>query len=425
MTYRLTSFFYNAAIFSIITMYMNLIPLNVETKPVLLICFSLFIWAFRKESVFLLTPVEFFTFIFICVVILNTVISFFTYGAISILDGAKYLFGPFVFLTCYRALPYITVRTLLLVLSFLVFYLVISMTIGEDFARKLFILPTRNGTDRPTMFTPEPSYFANTFVFFICLTHYLKYKYKFVKSKNNLCKYTLKFSPIVLIILAVFTMSAYLFLFILIYLSCLIYSKNKETFIKLVVYCSLFLVLFVFAVINGPPTRMQHVLNIVSEVMFMDVPFEVLLYGKETSGSTRLILNYIAFLAPVENSVFGFGVGGFSQEWVSVAKQLELPIHKHELLKTERPFAAPTYLANLVSDIGVSALFILPVLFLGNFKNKENNADILFVQVFTVTSLILFFFFQSQITNPIPWLMLIFLKKSTWNINPQQKVQNV
>jgi len=401
---------------------MSLIPIGIETQPILLLLFIVIAWAIDKNTTSQVTLAQFSSIVFSIILILFTITSFFTFGISALLGGAKYLIGPLIFIVGYHSFPQIRLKVLCVVLILFLLYIILSFTIGEGLIRQILILPSRHMlVDRLAIFTPEPSYFSNTFVLFISLTYYLRRKLMFEPKPRKIYLLILNVSPIILVFCGLLTGSALVYLFILIYFACLAYAKFERSFIKLVFYVFIIFSIIIFIILNGPPTRMQHIFNVIIDILY-GVPLEGVLYGSETSGSTRILLSYIAFSIPFDTSIFGTGIGSFPQTWPDIAHSLGLPIHKHELLKRLAPFYAPTYLSNVTAEIGIGALFMLPIFLMGNYKKDNESSIETFILSFAKVCLIFFFLFQSQITNPIPWLMLILIKKGSWKFKGMNKI---
>jgi len=92
---------------------------------------------------------------------------------------------------------------------------------------------------------------------------------------------------------------------------------------------------------------------------------------------------------------------------VEVGHKLNLPVESNEVIKNwiGSTVYAQTYFANLANDIGILSLVYL-VVFFTNYKRFYTLKFRTIVFFF----LLLTTFFQSQITNPIPWIILALVK---------------
>ncbi|MCS6153489.1 hypothetical protein ACROAH_06255 [Shewanella oncorhynchi] len=262
---------------------------------------------------------------------------------------------------------------------------------------------------KAAILSPEPSYYA----FFAMLS--LSF-IDFLTNKSTNLRFVF-ISKVIIFSSCLLTGSALVYLVVFLYFLCHAFYLYKEHFLKSLFIASPFVILILFFLFRDENSRFSQVIQLVFLLFEGDVDLYNLAFKAETSGSSRVLLNYIAFATPFSLDFFGTGLGGFKYNWTVVANLLSIPIQDHEVLGGMGLFSAQTYLANLVADIGVFAFLLILLIFSNNRKVMSNDSvnlksNLLFIK----SSLIICFVFQCQITNPVPWVLLGLLKKYNYNV---------
>ncbi len=404
----------NLLFISLFLVYFRFLPLNVETQPILsfIISISILITNYRdyfsREIKLFLD--EIFLLFIIVILFIYTLLQFLFWHEIVVLDCIKYLIG-IVF--------YLSIRRRFIVSRKIVFLVVCSLTIVgifnlllPDIYSLIFgpIIPrtldsVRDGIRGINILTPEPSYFASFELIILNLI-------EFELDKDNDVVHTkyLKWCKWAIIMLAFLTKSA---LTIGIAIVFLIPPKKYINFRKLYKFGILIVFVFLFA---GFTILKENRLFQIFDLMYYvikegDVDYQKLLFEQESSGGTRIVVNFLAF-----SSLFikplGSGLGSFPHVYNDLAKHLNLDLSTHEVLGNANysSIYAQTYFANLCNDIGIFSLLLMCVVFLG--ISKYNSVNVRRKRFFSLLVLLLF---QSQITSPAFWFVL-YLSKINRNV---------
>lgn len=396
--------FSNLVYISTLLIYFRFIPIDVETFPLLVIIvllLGLSIMLIEAKPLYSngITTLSLFSF-----VILSYGIIGFIYSPSSALEMIKYLIGPFILMTLLHFNADFNPK-IILASILIVFFLTIAVMLhfGPVISfLKLFI--ARNqfnfGFRGISAITAEPSYFAPFIMLFIVLL--LDLKSNSLIEKRKFLVYMLMVS-----VMGLLTLSAYSLLVLLFF--WLFYLWNTNKFI-VIVFVGLVLIIFLFPEIL-PENRVTQIIQFIKQLFSGDNFLNVLLFY-DPSGSTRLILNAIGiiniFIHP-----FGTGYNSFGSNIVSNSSILNIDVNSHEVISAmnyDRAYAQ-TYYANIANDIGLFSLLMVYLFFSNGIKNNPIFKNTVFV------FFILFFMFQIQITNPVPWIILyICVKKRRSNV---------
>jgi hypothetical protein len=396
-------------VFSIFLMYLKILPIPVETQPFIFVFLSFISLYVLKDDLCKLSRDRFYCVVLLLVLTIYLLPSLMLYGAEAVVDYVKYIISPLCYLCISKGLKYVRIQYFHLISFIILIYIVFFYFGGEAFQSiiKMFMERLHFGA-KAAILSPEPSYFA---FFAMLILAYLD----FLSVKDKKSNITL-ISKAIVIFACLTTGSALVYLILLLYLSSHAFYHYKEKFLKSIFIASPFVVLLVFLLLRDENSRFYQLMQLVLVIYDGDIDIFTLAFRTETSGSSRVILNYMAIATPFTIDFFGVGLGGYKHMWPTVAQNLNIPIQEHEVLGNMGLFSAQTYFANLVADTGVLALPFLLILFTNNRKIKVSD-DILMKSnfLFIKLSLLICLLFQSQITNPIPWVLLGLLKNYNYN----------
>lgn len=302
----------------------------------------------------------------------------------SVLYIVKYLSGPIIFITLLIIRVEITFNEVKrLILTVFLYFLLVEIGVLENFNHMAF---TR-GPDSPSApLVKEPSYFF----FYISLLAVILER-SLISEKVNSVRETWTLRTC-LFVMSLMTGSLLNYLFIILYLYYIIPRK-------LILPAATTLITLVFYTFYNLPTRVQNIaLSLRDNLDFYDIMFI------EPSGSTRLILNSLAF-SQIIKSPIGNGLGSFPlifSEFLS-----NNPIYfKHEVVGSMNITSPSTYFASFANDFGVF-IFLLIILILPLRKIYYDNSFLLFL----CANISILIFFQSPITNTTLWIFLYFLNE--------------
>ncbi len=386
------SFFY----ISLFTIHFQILPIGVETQPVLplvLLPFGLLLFRHwnrdRWQILFFLVYVS---------VLTGHLLIF---GGRS-LDWAKLLVGPLFLLLPFRWWRAIPISVMAVVVAMVLLITIISLmgfvplhealrsVVSE---RVWVVLGGRRGV---SVLTPEPSYFAFFFVTGVVATH---------RRRTTVPLLLIRIGWIVL---ALLTISLYVYVMLFLYLGMLLLSrKDLATYgvpaaIIAIVLFALFSDRYEFKTLrNWNPAAWDQ--GPVEGSSWLNA-----LHHASHSGSARLYTAYLSFKVLLDRPR-GMGIGSFPFKWKEEARANDMDLTRHRALRVYfEPGAGPlfpqSYMQALVHDTGWFALALVPYMMYG-FRRLRYRARWSFLVAFGAI-VFLFFFFQGQMTNPIPWLLL-------------------
>jgi hypothetical protein len=396
-------------IISVFFIYFRLLPLSVETQPFFYLCFS-FITAFVfRDDLCKLSSDRLFCFLLIFILSVYLLPSMLLYGFESFVDYLKYIACPISYLLISKCLRFVNIKIFYFISLVITVYVFLFYFGGETFKIIIsFFMERLYFGSKAAILSPEPSYYA----FFVMLI--LSF-FDYLASKSSSLRLIL-FCKIIIFSTCLLTGSALVYLVLFLYLICHAFYLYKEHFIKSLFIASPFFLLILFFLFRDESSRFSQIVQVVFLILEGDVDFFNLAFRTETSGSSRVLLNYIAIATPFSLDFFGVGLGGFKYTWTTVANMLSIPIQEHEVLGGMGLFSAQTYFANLVADIGVFSLLFIFLVCSNNRKIKPADSvrvksNFLFIKL----SLTICFLFQCQITNPVPWILLGLLKNYNYD----------
>lgn len=264
-----------------------------------------------------------------------------------------------------------------------------------------------------SIFGPEPSYFAILLIFYLILLEYGVRNKKIEKDKEY---YIIN---ILLIVIAFFAKSLYVYLMLIIYYG----FKIKLKYIISVLIAFLIFISLKPQVLNT--SRIQLAIqNIKEHKNKYKRPIDILYYGDSSSGA-RFLLNSVGYNSIVKYP-FGNGLGSFFEKNVDVSWELGYNYRKNghfgwwKNVKTGRyNMNAQTYMSKLVFEIGIWSFILWYFFILKYFEMLRDKANFKQNLLIIVVTLFMLFIFQGQQSNPIPWVMLCFYSK-----NKKEKEQN-
>jgi hypothetical protein len=171
-----------------------------------------------------------------------------------------------------------------------------------------------------------------------------------------------------------------------------------------------------------PSGRLSNLLNAVVSLFLKDFDIIYFLFKAEPSGSTRVILNYLALSVPFSISSLGLGLGGFQMYWIDIATTMGVPIFDHEVLDHITRPVSQTYFTHLASSLGIFSFIYFGIVFSKNTKVKNECSLTKRIYFFSLSIILIFTFFQLQITNPILWVIIATLKQSRNLITAKQEL---
>lgn len=394
----------NLLFISFFTIFFHLIPFGVETQPHFTLFFSIISLFFFNNERWKLPSDVVLLFSLIFILFVYTVFQLISDFSFSIvIEFIKYLLGPVL---------YLALRNTYFSISFKLFYRLIFVLVL--FAILNLILPTfydfifgniiprfsgniPGGIRGITILTPEPSYFA---IFQIILLMIIEKHFacNIISEIDRRRVYVLKYLVLVLCLL---TKSAYVLILCLIFImpSNFDFKKSIKIF---------FLAVTVILLLSNIyfENRLSQIIVLISALIKED-SFDLFsfLFTQESSGGTRVILNFFA-ISSVWTNPLGSGLGSFSSMLSNYSDYYNIDLSNHEVLGNDLidQIYPQTYFANLCNDIGIFAFFLLPVIFINNDNsnkgfNLKRNSCLLFMLLF-----------QSQITNPAFWFLIAISK---------------
>lgn len=400
------SFLNNFLFLSFFLIFFHFIPIGVETQPHISLILALAIFFTSTKSYNYVKKDIFFLCLLLAIIFVYAFLQIVNHFSISpILELTKYFIGPIIYFAIRFSnfsISYKIFRNIVYSLFFLGFINLFFPSIYE-FVFGNFI-PRFSGNEVAgvrgiTILTPEPSYFVIfQIILLITIEKQLSYKNITVAERKylNILKYITLF-------LSLFTKSALVLLVCIIFL---IPSKiNFKRFFFLILVIPL-ITFFTYTYFSE--NRLSHVFsllyNLVKEGEFNIVTF---LFTQESSGGTRVIVNFLA-IASIFINPFGSGLGSFSNMLGFYGAYFNLDISNHEVLGSDsiNKIYPQTYFANLCNDIGIFAILLFPIILINNDNsNRAFNLKRNFCLFFMIL-------FQSQITNPAFWYLIAISKIS-------------
>lgn len=394
----------NLLFISFFTIFFHLIPIGVETQPHFTLVIAVILIVFGQKLRSELSVDVKILYLLIFILFSYTVFQIISNFSFSIIvEFLKYLIGPILYLALRKNNFVISFKVYKRLIYFLAFLAILNLMLptiyeflfGNFIPRFSGNLP--GGIRGITILTPEPSYFA---IFQIILLIILEKHFAFTglstveRRSANILKY-------MVIGLCLLTKSAYVLMLCVIFILPPNLNFKKVAKILVLAIFAIFLIVNVF-VENRLSQIIVLVSSLISENNFDLISF---LFTQESSGGTRVILNFLA-ISSVFTNPFGSGLGTFSSMIFEYSSFYNIDLSKHEVLGNDLigQIYPQTYFANLCNDIGVFSFLLFPIILLNN--DNSNN-------VFNLKRnlcLIVMILFQSQITNPAFWFIIAISK---------------
>lgn len=382
---------FNFSILSIFTMYIEIIK-GIETQPffIFLISFLYIIHSIKiclKKNLLILIIAIFFIFF-------EVLISKLYLGS-NIFEALKYIVGPIIFFAFLNNNFYLTLKYLnyikYIIRIIFIYYLIMLFKIPFLFSFFLniqsILIPRfelYSGIRGFGFFTPEPSYMVLTLIFFYILIDVYDFSKKY-------------FDKLLIIIVIILLKSATGYLLMFFYLFIRLFKFS----LKSIILTSIFFMILSFSLSLFP----NRLLEIYNRIDVSNIDVYNLLFFLDPSFGSRIALNTIALLAPLIY-YFGAGFGTLNFTWIYISHFFNINFLNNIVLKNlflaNQSIHAHAYIPNLVYAMGI---FAIPIVYLIlkpiTFIRKESKK---YKAVYIVT--LYMFFIQSQITNPIPWILL-------------------
>ena len=415
---------FNIVYISILFMYFKFTPLNAETQPLIVLAFTpiMLLAKFAKRIKF--TRSERYLVLFWLVLLAYGLLSLLLFKqdvSKVFLYSLRLLVMPLAYLLFLKNTHYLSPNSLrfalyvLLIVAFVEFFKIpilndaLELLYNRFFERFTF----GEGSRGLCILTTEPSYF----VYFAIL---LVYSIDFLSISKKLSKKESTIYRLLIILIGLLTKSAFVYLFILIYVGqrlILHFAKRKRISI-LICFLFVFLPLAFYLIMNVPipqaDNRFLQAANSIIQSVKTNGLIDTLFFA-DASGGFRLIINSI-YLLSIFLYPFGTGYGGLTEKWLYVSNHFNIDVTQngHFLYSVglDAALDAQAYIPNLVGTIGLFTLLFLAFLYTGNNqRNRWLRYSILFV-----VSLFLWFL-QSNFFNPVFWIVIGIAKNNKVLLN--------
>lgn len=373
--------FSNLAVLAVCTSYIALLPINIETQPLLAMLLAL--GGVRRatwNAVNGLLETRMLGVLLFCIVV-YTLVGTLSHGSTAVLDGAKMSLPLLFFLAIYgrpfRPSPY--VYYVVLGVHALILALVAAgwgPLIAAFFPRYSYGAggPTGSGF---SFLSPEPGY-AAMYLFAVGVAAWRSTE---GRQRAIIGACTIGFMLI----------TKSVFAFVLTLLLLLLYTRPKKTLIPLLAVSLSFPFM-----LNDETVRISAFATTLLRVDASDLVSSLILL--EPSGTTRLLKNIPAALYGF-TSVIGYGVGSFSDVFSEIASGLDI-YESHKIMSDLYYFGGPvspdSFFVFVLFELGwLSFLYVAAVILC--VRRVASDPYVTFVAI----SAFLLFTLQSQITSPI------------------------
>lgn len=387
----------NIAVLALMTQYIGILPIGIETQPILAVIVVLMALPYYSRSDTLVT----------LALIVSSLLFLITsqyWGksdmGLAFLALLKYYLPVFFCLSLFitkavpseRFLKYIILA--LWALTLLYFFGL------EDILVSIFQRYTVSQGSRGFSFlTPEQSYAAMMFVPLYFWLHY---------HQGN--RISIQKLSILFFILLTKSAIGYVLLIFIVF-----FQVGFGLFLVMPI------MIFVYIYVFQTESRLNDIIELLHNIDFSDILLSIV--DLEPSGSNRLIVNFVAIYEGLI-SVTGYGLGAFTTIFplVLVEQHHEL-ISYHSvlspLLYEISPVNPQSFFASIIFEMGIMGLLLLFVaLFLSFLSCKKFDSKA--ISLFLI--MIVFLFYQGQITSPtLPLLIFIFSLLS--NLLPSSSVR--
>lgn len=419
---RVCSRIFNIAYVSVFFMYFKIIPISVETQPIiimLLIPVSIILtihkkMIFEKKDLLLILHLFIVVIYFIVGLIGND--SFYD----SFMMFIKLIMGPLAYLTVLKNVKYIKEKNVKLVISIFAILAIIQITKLPGLNNILNILYSTffnrfsdytlgaNSVRGLCVLVTEPSYF---FYFEFLLLYSIDY----LKYKNGHFENEFIFK-IIIIIIACLSKSAIVYLFTIIYILQNIslkkvirllkkYISGNEMILSLIfliaIIAYIILNIFNFGMLEN--TRFFEVMNSFTNIKLSTIT-DVLFYADDSSGF-RFLTNAVGYLSILIYPMGG-GLMSVRNNFISIANSFGIDALKNDVIRysENNVVEIAAYVPTLVSILGFfSIIFIIYIFLMRKKSNKRLSRNMFF------TLFIFLFLIQSNIFNPAFWIIIGFI----------------
>jgi hypothetical protein len=365
------------------TMFINVLPIEVETQPVIASCVLIFFFQnkYRKDQLYIFVLVLYVLFVGLFHI-------FFATG--NLLTLILLIFGPLLYISS-SGHEIVIGRKQYFIAHFILLSILVLQKFDTDLIKDIMhlILPRfYTGVSFTSGLATEPAYLAQQIIYLYLLGEF-GYKNNIINiSKNEL--HCLRY--LLLFYLALTPSNS---MFVLLILVLIPIMNLRLLFPFLITIASILL-------IYGSRINML-ISGLISNLL--NINLETLMHI-DPSGSTRVYLNLIGYLISLEK-YFGVGPGNYGYNWDIAFHNYNIQfLLNHPIIKNWYNVGTKSmsYTSQVASDIG----FIFLILFFGFLcysfmKARDSERK-------SIRNVLLFiFFFSSQISNPIPWFLLTFL----------------
>jgi hypothetical protein len=379
------------AFLAVSTVFISLLPINIETQPIVACLLILIRYrdilvesitgdlASRLMAVLSLT------------IILYACFGFYFYGVDSIMHLIK-LMIPILFYLAIKGISFNISKFAIYSMVFV--HLVILFLIMVGYAGALKIVFSRYAYAAGgelgsgiSFLSQEPGY-AGMYIFAIIVSIWCG---SFLANKRALCLF--------FILLLILTKSVFSFIFAILAVYMIFGKRSLYVFgVSLPV---------LFLVLLPDDGRVMLLFNALQHIDMNN--FLISIVSIEPSGTTRLLKNipsaYYGLL-----SIWGYGLGSFSDEFSKIVQSIEL--FKHQAILSDvyygmsAKISPDSFLSLLIFEMGwVSFLYIFAIII--TLKSCRYNKEIFYVAICTAV----LFSLQSQISNPILLYLLVLMSK--------------
>ena len=407
--------------FSIFSIYLIPFAKNVsfETFPILIFVLSILIIFNRNILTQKYDKIQIISGLLILYICLSFIYNI-PDDNISFLELIKYLIGPTILLSSVHILKNINIKFLYYLGLFLaILYILLKFKIPLlfdlscnflEFFIARYDCSNSDNLKNPFLITPEPSYLS-LFLGFLILTMNL---FKGKKSyKLNLKKLLILEFFLIFIIFETHSRIGFAIILILLLNYLFLYKNFKYILAILTIIFSTFFFKVDDSRTIGRIIQIKDSLenynlskNINLKVFIKEINVH------EPTGAIRLLHNVLSTYGFYTSDViFGHGPGSYSKKWYnnySNELDLENVLKNNEVigewdLQNKKQYTQ-NYFFSILHDCGLLVSMIFLYLIVIAFMSIKRSDNLINLCIFLYVSLC--FFYQSQITNPMPWLAL-------------------
>lgn len=402
---------YNIAFFSIIFMYFKIIPVNIETQPILVVLLIPLFLLVNNNMILTIKSEEKYLFIYLFIILFYFFISLFANPIDSFLYFIKFILGPISYIFLLKNVELLEAKTLKIMTLILFFVSFIYLThfpiLFNLLNSVLSIFINRYvinyiGVRGINILTPEPSYF----VYFAML---LLFSFDFIEYKSKLPEHV--FYRILIYFMCILTKSALVYAFLILYLAFKYIFFNSKLNVKTIIRnVSVFGTIFVFVImclkVFNIDLANNRFIQVINSIQYQNL-ISMFFYSDASSGF-RFLMNTIYILS-IFIRPFGYGLGGMEKEWSKVADFLNINYERNTMFKysytNSSLLHAQAYFPNVIGAVGIFSILLVL------FVYKNNRLDDIKLKNSLIIILTLFLWIlQSNMFNPVFWVLIAFCK---------------